>query len=215
RSIVFERDTDGRWRSLSSEMCTFMPLRGIADDARRTVPLTCDGAVTLQTHQEQAVDAEALADVLDRPRTETWTGVKFRGPESMEWMDLWLACSMDNALSRMSVERSAVERGAVKPQFGWGSMATIEKGDLAYLTIRQNERAPDGGKLYEIGVIGHSPGGDDLVGCVVDAIGAWDRDYRSRTANFEIQATNATPIDPRPGRFAFDTPLNRIVIDWQ
>ncbi|TQM01612.1 methyltransferase, FxLD system [Pseudonocardia kunmingensis] len=214
RSIVFERDHDGRWHSLSSEMCTFMPLRGIADDARRTVALTSDAAVTLQTHQDQLVDAEALADVLDQPRTEAWTGVKFRGPESMEWMDLWLACTLDNAVSRMPVERSAVERGAVRPQFGWGSMATIEKGNLAYLTVRRNGLAPDGGNLYETGVIGHGPSRDALVNRVVDAISAWDRHYRSRTVGFQIQATNTPPIQPKPGRFAIDTPLNRIVIEW-
>ncbi|MEU8310528.1 methyltransferase, FxLD system [Actinomadura sp. NPDC048955] len=49
RSIAFEQQ-DGAWRSLSSEMNTFMPLRqGIADDPRRMVPVTSDGTVTLVT----------------------------------------------------------------------------------------------------------------------------------------------------------------------
>lgn len=214
RSIVFERD-NGRWRSTGSQICTFMPLRGIADDARRIVALTPDRAVTLQTHQEQTVDTAALTGVLEQPRTQAWTAVKFRGPESMEWMDLWLTCTVTGALSRMPVEKSAVASGLVTPQFPWGSMALADKGDLAYLTLRPVERAADGGQLYEVGVVGHGPGGDALTGRIVDAIRTWDRDYRSRPVQFEIQATDAEPVDPVPGRFAIDTPLNRIVVAWQ
>ncbi|MGH3922345.1 MAG: methyltransferase, FxLD system, partial [Pseudonocardiaceae bacterium] len=205
RSIVLEC-VNGRWRSTGSELCTFMPLRGIADDARRIVPLTPDRAVTLQTHQEQTADATTLTGVLDQPRSQAWTGVKFRGPESMEWMDLWLTCTMAGALSRIPVEKSAVTSGLVKPQFPWGCMAVPEKGDLAYLTLRRVERAADGGQLYEVGVVGHGPGGDALTGRVVDAIRTWNRRYRSRPVQFEIQATDAEPVDPVPGQFAFDTP---------
>jgi protein-L-isoaspartate(D-aspartate) O-methyltransferase len=215
RSIVFERDDHGQWRSLSSEMCSFMPLRGIADDARRVIALDSDGSVTLHAHQDQDVDAAALADVLDRPRAEAWTGVRFGPQESMEWMHLWLACTLDNALSRMPVERAAVERGTVTTRFGWGPMATTENGTLAYLTIRQDDNASDGSKLYEIGVISHGPSRDALGDQVVDAIRTWDRGYRSRIADFEIRAIDAPPIKPEPGRFCVDTPHSRIIISWR
>ncbi len=215
RSLVLERE-DGHWRSPSSKMCTFMPLRGIADDARRTVALIPDGAVSLQTHQEQAVDASALASVLDHSPTEAWTGVLFGGAESFEWLDLWLTCAMGNGLSRMPVQRSAVESGLVKPQFGWGAMAVTDKDDLAYLTLRPAQRTADAdagtGRLHEVGVIGHGPGGDELASRVVDEIRAWDLDYRSRAVRIEVQ-----PADSRErvtGQFAFDTPRNRLVITW-
>lgn len=214
RSIVFERG-DGRWRSSSSQMCTFMPLRGSADDARRTLALTADGAVTLQTHQDQAVDPAALADVLEKPRSEAWTGALFGAAESFEWLDLWLAFAIDNALSRMSTQRSAVGSGLVSPQFGWGAMATFDQGDLAYLTLRPAEPAQRGealGRWYEVGVIGHGPGRDELVSGVARHIRAWDRDYRSRSVHFEIQPTDAG--EPITGQFAFQTPRNRLVITW-
>lgn len=227
RSIVFERskDSDGEprcWRSIASDLCTFMPLRGVADDARRIVSLTPDGAVTLQTHQEQTVDAATLMGVLHRPRSiEAWTEVAFRGSESMEWMELWLTCAMDNALCRMPVERSAVDSGLVKPQFGWGSVAVTEKADLAYLTVRPAEPAADGGQLYEIGVIGHGPNSSHLGSRVVDAIRTWNRDYRSRPVQFKVQlhhlqrATPAEPAGAAAGRYCFDTPLHRLTITWQ
>lgn len=114
RSIVFERDADGLWRSVDSEMNTFMPLRrGIADDPRLLVPLTPDGSVTLVTNGDQHVDADALATALAQPRVEIWTGVTFRGPESAEWLELWLTCTLPNGLSRMPADDVAYDQGVV------------------------------------------------------------------------------------------------------
>lgn len=213
RSIVFER-RNGAWRSTGSEMNTFMPLRGgIADDPRRMIRLTSDGSVILQINQEQTADAAALQGVLDQPSSQAWSGVVFRGPESPEWMWLWLACTMDNALSRMTVKQSAANSGLVKE--GFRPMAVADKGDLAYLTLRTADKAPDGGRLYEAGVIGHGPGGDELAARVAESMRTWDREYRSHDVQFEIQPLDSEPIEQRPGRFAFDTPINRIVIEWQ
>jgi protein-L-isoaspartate(D-aspartate) O-methyltransferase len=63
------------------------------------------------------VDPGALAGVLDRPRTQEWTGVTFGNQQSVEWMDLWLACTMPNAVSRMPVQRQAADVGLVTPMF--------------------------------------------------------------------------------------------------
>jgi protein-L-isoaspartate(D-aspartate) O-methyltransferase len=217
RSIAFEHD-GGRWLSRSSEMCTFMPLRAsIADDPRRMIPLTQDGAVVLQTNTEQAVDATALGGVLHQPRSQVWTSVLFRGNESFEWLDLWLTCTMPSGLSRMPVEDAAVDAGLVTPQFGWGAMATAHKGDLAYLTLRPVERTSDGAdaRLYEVGVIGHGSGGDALANQVKDQIRAWDQEYRSRMAQFEIQPGTAEPPSTQvPGRFVVDRRRTRLIISW-
>jgi protein-L-isoaspartate(D-aspartate) O-methyltransferase len=212
RSMVFERRR-GHWRSLSSELCTFMPLRGIADDARRIMPLTPDGSITLWTHQDQDVDATSLAGVFGQPRSEAWTGVVFGAAESFEWLDLWLACVLDNAVSRMPVQRPAAESGLVKPQFGWGAMATAGKGSLAYLTLRPTLQASDGTNRYEVGVIAHGSGGGALAERVVREIQAWDRDYRPRTVRFEIQP--ADTAEPIAGQFTFRTPRNRLAISWE
>jgi protein-L-isoaspartate(D-aspartate) O-methyltransferase len=211
RSIVFE-DAGGHWHAHSSEMCTFMPLRGIADDARRTFPLAEDGTVTLQTHQDQDADPAALAGIFTLPRHDEWTGVLFGGAESFEWLDLWLACTMANALSRMPVEREAVDSGLVSPMFGWGAMATVSKDSLAYLTLRPGGRADDGSSQYEVGVIGHGPRAVDLVGDVARQIQTWARDFRAQTPRIDIQPTGAA--DPVRGQFTYHTPRNRLVISW-
>ncbi|MER7693011.1 methyltransferase, FxLD system [Streptomyces sp. NPDC097610] len=215
RSIAYEQ-RDGRWVSLGSEMNTFMPLRrGIADDDRRVVPLSADGTVRLQAPVGQNIDADALVGVLDQPRTEEWTGMTVRAMESPEWMELFLTCCLPSGLIRMLFPQSA--KGGLLTEDPYpSSTATVDKGAVAYLARRLSEgKTPEGGKLWEFGVIGHGPGSDELAVKVADAIRTWDREYRGREATFEIQPLDAPALEQRPSLFALDTPLNRIVVDWQ
>ncbi|MER5938651.1 methyltransferase, FxLD system [Streptomyces sp. NPDC001928] len=215
RSIAYEQH-DGRWVSLGSEMNTFMPLRrGIADDDRRVIPLSTDGAVRLQAPAGLNIDADALAGVLDQPRTEEWTGMTVRAMESPEWMELFVTCSLPSGLIRMLFPQSA--KGTLLTEDPYpSSTAVVDKGAVTYLARRlAKEKTHDGDRLWEFGVIGHGPGSDELVARVADAIRTWDRDYRHREATFEIQPLDAPEIEQRPGLFALDTPLNRIVVDWR
>jgi protein-L-isoaspartate(D-aspartate) O-methyltransferase len=215
RSIAFERH-DGAWRSVNSQMNTFMPLRqGIADDPRHTIPLTDDGTVTLITNAEQDANPDALVGVLQQPRCEVWTGVTFRGPESAEWLELWLTCALPNGLSRMPAHPRAVEGGLLTAPYP-SSTAAFDKAALTYLTRRKAATtSADGNALYEFGVIGHGPGADALAHQVADAARTWDRNHRGHDVTFEIQYLNTDPPQSRPGRFSFDTTLNRIVIEWR
>ncbi|MGC5042481.1 methyltransferase, FxLD system [Streptomyces albidoflavus] len=215
RSIAFEQSDDGAWRSVGSEMNTFMPLRrGIADDPRQFVKLTDDGSVTLVANGDQTVDAEALAGVLDQTRTEVWTGVNFRGPESAEWLELWLTCTMPNGLSRMPANREAIDSGVVTAPYA-SSTAVFEGGTLTYLTRRTAaEKALDGANLYEFGVVGHGPEAQALADQVAEQASTWDREYRSREVRFEIQPLDTGPLAPQPGRFALDNGLNRMIVEW-
>ncbi|WP_329251317.1 methyltransferase, FxLD system [Streptomyces canus] len=215
RSIAYER-RDGRWVSLGSEMNTFMPLRrGIADDDRRVIPLSTDGTVRLQAPAGQNIDADALAGVLDQPRTEEWTGMMVRAMESPEWMELFVTCSLPSGLIRMLFPQNA--KGTLLTEDPYpSSTAAVDKGAVTYLARRVSEKkTPEGDKLWEFGVIGHGPGSDELAAKVADAIRTWDREYRGREATFEIHPLDAPAIEQRPGLFALDTPLNRIVVDWR
>ncbi|WP_320780211.1 methyltransferase, FxLD system [Streptomyces sp. CRN 30] len=215
RSIAYKQ-RDGRWVSLGSEMNTFMPLRrGIADDDRQVIPLSADGAVRLQAPAGLSIDADALAGVLDQPRTEEWTGMTVRAMESPEWMELFVTCSLPSGLIRMLFPQSA--KGTLLTEDPYpSSTAVVDKGAVTYLARRlSKEKSPEGDKLWEFGVIGHGPGSDELAARVVDAIRTWDREYRGREATFEIQPLDAPQIERHPGLFALDTPLNRIVVDWR
>lgn len=216
RSIIFERDADG-WVSHGSEMCTFMPLRGIGDDARRIIDLTGTGEVTLQTHQDNAhaTDPDAFAGVFNTPRHEAWTGVHFVPMESFEWLDLWLACHLPNPIMRMEVAPTAKDSGLVTPMFPTVAMATTAAdASLAYLTIRPAEPSPEGGKRYEVGVIGHAAGGQDLAEQVAHEITAWDNGFRSRTVHFGLPDTPPLP-DTNASRMVLDRPNTPITVTWE
>ncbi|HUN30598.1 MAG TPA: methyltransferase, FxLD system [Trebonia sp.] len=211
RSIAFERDGTApdlpRWRSVSSEMCSFMPLRGgVADDPARSVPLTADGSITLAAHQDQEIDAAALADVISRPRAREWTGITL-GEESPEWLFLWLACTLRNAVSRMNAHRQAIDEGLVECMPSWGTVATAEAASLAYIAFRS------AAGRREVGVIGHGPRGDVLARAVAAQVRAWNRRYRSATARFSIQPV--TTMGPPTSDFAFRTPHCWLSIAWE
>lgn len=216
RSIIFERDGDG-WVSRGSEMAVFMPLRGIGDDARRVLDLTGTGEVTLQTHKDNAhaTDPAALAGVFDTAAREVWTGVHFVPRESFEWLDLWLACHLPNPLMRMEVAPAAKDSGLVRPMFPTVAMATTTvDGSLAYLTIRPAEPGPDGGRCYEVGVIGHGPSGQELAEQVVAEIATWDQGFRSRTVRFGIPDNPPKP-DTDAGRVVLDRSHNPMTVTWE
>ncbi|WP_395297211.1 methyltransferase, FxLD system [Kitasatospora hibisci] len=214
RVIAFER-AEGGWVSVDDQLAVFMPLRGSMDDARRTVTLTGEGDVTLQVHKDQhdAVDAELLAGILDSGRHETWTGVTIPGGTTYEYQDLWLALTLPNSIMRMSVTGNARERG-VNPMFGWGAMATVDAGSLAYLTLRPGEPTADGRKTYETGVIGHGPDGAALADLVAEQIRVWNTGFRTRSLRIELPDTPAT-TDPAAGRFVLDRPNHPITVIWE
>lgn len=216
RSIAYERHGD-TFVSVSSEMNTFMPLRrGVADDDRPLIPVTATGAVRLQTNTDQAIDTAALADVLDQPSVQKWTGVLVRGGESPEWMELWLTLAMPSGLNWMAFDRAKTAGTLLTDDPYPSSTAVFDKSALTYLARRvSDQKTPEGGKLWEFGVIGHGPGGDELAARVAEAIREWDRDYRGRETDFELRSLDAAPAEPQPGQFTIKTPLNQILIKWQ
>jgi protein-L-isoaspartate(D-aspartate) O-methyltransferase len=129
-------------------------------------------------------------------------------------MELYLACAIPSGLLRMLFPKEA--KGTLLTDDPYpSSTAAIDRGALTYLARRVSEQTTaDGGKLWEFGVIGHGPGSDELAAAVATAMRTWDRDYRGREATFEIRALDAPDLDPRPGVANLDTPLNRIVVDW-
>ncbi|MEU1286101.1 methyltransferase, FxLD system [Kitasatospora sp. NPDC005856] len=214
RTIAFERGENG-WVSVDDQLAVFMPLRGSMDDARRTVALTHEGDVTLQVHKDQhdAVDADLLLGVLNTERHDVWTGVTIPAGTTYEYQDLWLALTLPNSLMRMSVTGNARERG-VNPMFGWGAMATVDAGSLAYLTLRSGEPDADGRKTYETGVIGHGSAGAALADLVSEQIRTWNTGFRNRTLRFKLPDAPAA-ADPAAGCFVLDRPHHPITVTWE
>ncbi|WP_327720386.1 methyltransferase, FxLD system [Streptomyces sp. NBC_00490] len=210
RSFAFERDGD-TWKTVSCEMATFIPLRkGVCDDVYTLVPMAGEGNVRLETFSEQDVDRDALRSVLDQQQTKLYTGVKFRQGSAWEWLYLYLACVLPNGLSRLPGQRPGFT-----PHFGWGSMAALDGGSLAYLTIREGE--DEQGRYWEVGVIGHGEGSADLAERVVSEIRAWDATGGNDAPEPGFRMAVADSRDrltADDARFLVDKPYSRLVIDW-
>ncbi|MCW8095851.1 methyltransferase, FxLD system [Streptomyces tauricus] len=210
RSFAFERDGD-TWKTVSCEMATFVPLRkGVCDDVYTLIPMAGEGNVRLETFSEQNVDREALRTVLNEEHTKLYTGVKFRQGSAWEWLYLYLACALPNGLSRLPGQRPGLA-----PHFGWGSMAALDGGSLAYLTIREGE--DEKGRYWEVGVIGHGKGGGDLAERVVTEIRAWDASGGNDAPEPGFRMAVADSRDRLPvdeARFVVDKPYSRLAVDW-
>jgi protein-L-isoaspartate(D-aspartate) O-methyltransferase len=201
QSIAFGRVPEG-WRSRSARMCGFMPLRGVAGDADRAVPLTPGRDVVLHVHRDQTVEDGPLRGVLARPPTEIWTGVRFAARGSFESLWLWLTGTVPGGLSRLTVTPAAVRTGLVRARVGALVMASATGGGLAYLTLRP---AADG---YELGVVDHGGPGPRLA----DAVRTWDTTYRDRPIGFTLQALDepAPPVDGYTVAKAY----HRLIVSW-
>ncbi|MGW0937768.1 methyltransferase, FxLD system [Streptomyces sp. NPDC002666] len=210
RSFAFERDGD-TWKTVSCEMATFVPLRkGVCDDVYTLVPMAGEGNVRLETFSEQDVDREALRTVLDEQQTKFYTGVKFRQGSAWEWLYLYLACALPNGLSRLPGQRPGFT-----PHFGWGSMAALDGGSLAYLTIREGE--DEKGRYWEVGVIGHGKSGGDLAERVVTEIRAWDASGGNDAPEpgFRMAVADSRDrLQVDEARFVVDKPYSRLAVDW-
>ncbi|WP_406730729.1 methyltransferase, FxLD system [Streptomyces sp. NBC_01794] len=210
RSLAFEREGQ-TWKTVSSEMMTFVPLRkGACNDIRTMVDMAGEGNVGLETYSEQHVDRDAIRTVLDQPPAEIYTGVKFRKGDSYQWLYLYLACVLPNGLSRMPGSRPGVT-----PNFGWGSMAALDDDTLAYLTKQEGE--DEQGMFWQLGVIGHGPRATELADQVVTEISEWDQgwgnnapepDFRMAVGDARDQLTASEP------RFVIDKTYSRLAVDW-
>ncbi|MGW4413021.1 methyltransferase, FxLD system [Nonomuraea sp. NPDC004702] len=212
RSFAFERDGD-TWKTVSCEMATFVPLRkGIGDDIYTRVPIDGDGDgdVHLETFSEQRVDREAMGTILSTPARPAYTEVKFRQGDPWQWVYLWLACVLPNGLSRMPGQRPGFT-----PHFAWGSMAALDAGTLAYLTVREGEDSQ--GRFWRIGVIGHGQRATALAEQVATAIEEWDRHYGNHAPapSFRMATgDNRDLLKAADPRFIIDKPASRLVVDW-
>ncbi|WP_083931797.1 methyltransferase, FxLD system [Nocardiopsis salina] len=172
RSIVFEANGD-HWTSVDSALCTFMPLRDSVGDDRRTVLAADeDATVQVQANQDQSIYPEQVRGVLAEPSKAVWSGVTFGKGQPLDTLWLWLATHLPNRLSRMPVQRTAIDTGLVSPGLPWGDMAAvpIDERGLAYLTMRPD---PMGNSRHELGVIAHGPASQPLAEDMADLAREW------------------------------------------
>ncbi|GAA1926906.1 hypothetical protein GCM10009716_38700 [Streptomyces sodiiphilus] len=210
RSFAFERDGQ-TWRTVSTEMMTFVPMRkSVGTDVRTMLDMAGEGDVKLETYSEQEVDRDGIRTVLSQPPVEVFTDLKFYGSQTYEWLYLYLAYVLPNGLSRMPGTRPGL-----RPNFGWGSMTALDGDTLAYLTKQEGE--DEHGKFWHVGVIGHGPRAKELADQVVTEIHAWTERGANEVPepSFRMAVGDARHQLTADPRCVIDKPDSRLVVDWQ
>lgn len=174
RTIAFAREDD-HLRSDALILSGFVAMQGVsATHAPRTVQLA-GSDVRLVVDEDQAVDDTALTKAFAEPRCERWTGVELTGSERvLPRLDVWLAGAAA-PYGRLRATSEANDRGLVGWVLGTGAACIWTDDSLAYLTLRAQEGQRDG---FEIGVIGHGPGREELSARLVAAVSRFDREAR-------------------------------------
>jgi protein-L-isoaspartate(D-aspartate) O-methyltransferase len=211
-SVAFDPASNGVLRASSAEPCTFMPLRGIADDADHVIDLTADGSISVHLHHEhedaQKADPQALSRVLDQPAGEISTGVLLDYGDSFSPLDLYLTCALPGGLCRLTTAPGA-EAGI----FG-GGMAAVAGGSLACLTVfpGAGHGGGRGERGWEVGVAGFGPKGAALAETVAGHIQDWHREARGALPRFTL--AHGAAREGVTGRFVIDKRYSRIAVDW-
>ena len=172
RTIAFAREQD-HLRSDSLIVSGFVAMQGDSAHAPQVVRLA-GGDVRLVVDEDQAADAEVLAEAFAGPRHEQWTGVELSGSEGLlPRLEVWLA-GATAPYGRLRATKAASDRGLVGWVLDRGMPAVWNHDSLAYLTLRQ---VPE--ECYELGVIAHGPGRERLAVHLADVVGRFDREARS------------------------------------
>ncbi|MEU9835909.1 methyltransferase, FxLD system [Streptosporangium sp. NPDC048047] len=169
RSLAFELDDDGIWRSRSADECGFIPMRGHGGVAEHNMRIGPAGQplVVLRTDDDRAINPAALHDALNRPPVLLWTGVSDAWGQC-EHLDLWLADLP--SFCRVLVMGHATAAGLTPPQHSWGSMGAATDTAVAYLTLRPLGEEESG---VEIGVAAYGQDAESLARHVADRVYAW------------------------------------------
>ncbi|MEU4113786.1 methyltransferase, FxLD system [Kitasatospora sp. NPDC028055] len=205
RSVAFQREGE-RLVSTSIERSGFVAMQGAGAFGEELVYLH-DDTVALRVDDGQKADSKLLAQALQQPREEVWTGVSVGDQEPFDDLDLYLATTLPGFCLLMAHE-SAVEAGIVQAR-PLGSSAVFSGGAFAYVVLRQLDS-----DSYEFGVFGHGPGAGLLVRQVADQVAAWDSKHRGGPGPVITAYPAATPDDQLPGALVIDKKHRRITVSW-
>jgi protein-L-isoaspartate(D-aspartate) O-methyltransferase len=204
RSIAFDLRNPDRMVSASAQVCGFVPMRGAAAHAERSVPLTSD--VALHLDGSDLADEAALGQALTHPAHEHWTGVEIGDDQPVEHLDLWLS-TVTRRFARLSAGQAARESGLVTPARRWAGAALYDGGTIAYLAARQRSS-----NTAELGAIAHGPDSRRCAARAAELLHQWDRD---RPAQPVITARPArAPEDQLQHGHRIRKPHTSLTITW-
>ena len=232
RSVAFERDPAGGWRSRSVVPCGFMRMRGTLAGPERTRVTGDYPELALMLPDGRPLDVTVLGRALDEPAAERFTRVLAGPAQLFDGLGLWLALNEPRmgVLSETGQPRAAAlarAPGRIRDQyvtagiFEPGSFAVLARpaGDHdrdahpAERTRRGRTAAPP----FQLSVLGYGPDGDILAAQLAALLEAWEAAGRPGTRNFRILAYPRTTEDASgpaagPGESVIERPHTTFVV---
>lgn len=206
RSVVFERDGD-RLVSTGYELCSFVPMQGVASPEEQQISLDRD-QIGLRLDADQPVDVERLREALFQPSLEAWSSVTASGTGRFDGLHLWLAINLPR-FGVLMAQKEAATRGIVAHSWPLGMPTALGDTSFAYLGLRPV--TPDKSSC-EFGVYGHGPDAAELADQMLKHIQSWDGS--NLDARIEVHPAD-TPDDQLPaGACVLNKKHTRITISW-
>lgn len=190
-------------------MAGFVDVQGVGANTEHLVPLDGD-QVGLRFDDLFDVDADALRSALRRPRTMSWSGVRFGEMEPFDDLFLWLAtCVPEYCL--ISRARTEAARRLADPASPIGTPTLLGEDCFAYLTFRQVDAVS---RIYEFGACAHGPQADQLAEQLNQYVRTWDRDQRHGPGALISVYPAVTPKHQLPRGRIIERRHTKIVLSW-
>ncbi|WP_233359355.1 methyltransferase, FxLD system [Streptomyces sp. GMY02] len=209
RSFAFERDGD-TWKTVSCEMApSFRCARASATTCTLSSSWSARATCAWRPSANRTWTAMPWPTSWTRGRRSSTPGSGSVAPSHGSGsISTWPACCPTGCPACRA-------RPGFTPHFAWGSMAALDGGSLAYLTIREDDDADD--HFWEVGVVGHGPDGAGLAEQVVGEIRSWEASGGNEVPepSFRMAVGDARQtLTGRDPRFVVDKPYSRLIVDW-
>ena len=205
RSVALDRQPSGHLVSRSAMVCGFVPMRGTTATAGRSLKLG-DG-ITASLDASDDADQHALAEALDHPAPEEWTGITVhdRDYDALH-LDLWMATTITGAqFARLSIQPGTSGR-ITAPAPRWAGAALHDGKSIAYLTMRRT-----GSDTAEIGIAAYGHDSANIARTIRDLLSQWNP---ARPGQPVITARpTGTPAEPGHGT-RIDRPHTQFTVTW-
>jgi protein-L-isoaspartate(D-aspartate) O-methyltransferase len=202
RTLTFVADGD-RWIATNSIYSGFVNFRGSGGLAANSTRITLGDTGVALTYAHGDPDRPGeLADALDYPAAQAWSGVLPGSPGYIGGLQMYLA-------TRMPAVADCPRESLPHPEGVrvFGPVCTVG-GNLGYVAVR------GAAEQSELGAVAYGPQAQQLADRMVGVIADWVRDVRDGPGMTIALYRRDTPDDQLPDGRVVDTAHRRIVIAW-
>lgn len=211
RNIAFVRSDRG-WRSESTGLCGFIPMRGLGRLPIERVGVLASPEVDLVVVGEPPLDRLTLTDALDRALdrlgTICWTDVRLRLGDSIDDLQLFLALHAPG-YATLDSARPVADIEQLQRPLGDGRVI-ITSDAFGYVVGRTTDEGE-----RQVGGCAYGRGAQSWATWMAGQITLWDAHHRRAMSHLVVDVVPAaTPQGKRPAGLGIATRHNHLVVSW-